>query len=277
MELDTDEGSMIQNTLKIIFVFLACIVALFVSNRCLYGEILQSTHHIVVVTGHSEQATAVKHIRKSSQDIPLKYLHTDSMSLENLLAVNAKSSNSTSDGSGKMMRTQENHVEGTNPNSAHLLHRFRPTVGVSTLHHEDEVSTARPMVSRQEQGNSDVNKMNTNAMLGFWDVMDKSYVEGHSVHPHIGEYICKDIMCSEFLVQEDLSRVDRCLQKFRDKTGGRLMKEVGPTLLPTCHFTNHTSLTTVLISFPGSGNTWVRGLLEKATGICTGELDTIGP
>ena len=25
-----------------------------------------------------------------------------------------------------------------------------------------------------------------------------------------------------------------------------------------------------LASFPGSGNTWVRGLLETATGICTG-------
>jgi hypothetical protein len=27
-----------------------------------------------------------------------------------------------------------------------------------------------------------------------------------------------------------------------------------------------------LISFPGSGNTWIRGLLEKATGICTGSV-----
>jgi hypothetical protein len=25
-----------------------------------------------------------------------------------------------------------------------------------------------------------------------------------------------------------------------------------------------------LVSFPGSGNTWVRGLLQKVTGICTG-------
>jgi hypothetical protein len=27
-----------------------------------------------------------------------------------------------------------------------------------------------------------------------------------------------------------------------------------------------------LVSVPGSGNTWVRGLLEKATGICTGSI-----
>ena len=26
-----------------------------------------------------------------------------------------------------------------------------------------------------------------------------------------------------------------------------------------------------LVSHPGSGNTWIRGLLEKATGVCTGK------
>ena len=41
----------------------------------------------------------------------------------------------------------------------------------------------------------------------------------------------------------------------------------------TCHFMNGTGRRPVaLASFPGSGNTWVRGLLEKVTGICTGEL-----
>ena len=30
-----------------------------------------------------------------------------------------------------------------------------------------------------------------------------------------------------------------------------------------------------LVSAPGSGNTWVRGLLEKATGVCTGKLFTL--
>ena len=39
-----------------------------------------------------------------------------------------------------------------------------------------------------------------------------------------------------------------------------------------CHFINGTKRAAVaLASFPGSGNTWVRGLLEKATGVCTGE------
>ena len=40
-----------------------------------------------------------------------------------------------------------------------------------------------------------------------------------------------------------------------------------------CHFVNGSRRAPVaLASFPGSGNTWMRGLLEKATGVCTGEL-----
>ena len=38
-----------------------------------------------------------------------------------------------------------------------------------------------------------------------------------------------------------------------------------------CHFMRGEGRqATVLASYPGSGNTWVRGLLEKTTGICTG-------
>ena len=38
-----------------------------------------------------------------------------------------------------------------------------------------------------------------------------------------------------------------------------------------CQFMNRTNrLSVPLVSLPGSGNTWTRGLLEKATGICTG-------
>ena len=44
------------------------------------------------------------------------------------------------------------------------------------------------------------------------------------------------------------------------------------SILGPCHFINGSKRAAVaLASFPGSGNTWVRGLLEKATGVCTGE------
>lgn len=107
-------------------------------------------------------------------------------------------------------------------------------------------------------------------LYDFWDVMNKSYVGGHSAPTRVNDYTCKDALCSEFLSQEDWRRVDRCINKFRARG---VLAKVGPTMVPHCHFVNHTShlANVLLISFPGSGNTWVRGLLEKTTGICTGE------
>ena len=45
------------------------------------------------------------------------------------------------------------------------------------------------------------------------------------------------------------------------------------TVSTTCRFIDGDRRAPVaLASFPGSGNTWVRVLLEKATGVCTGEF-----
>ena len=110
-----------------------------------------------------------------------------------------------------------------------------------------------------------------NYALDFWDVMNLLYVSSHISRPQIGRYVCKDILCSEFLNQSDLSRVDKCVHRLKTKES-MLVEEFGPRLLPVCHFVDATSRSSVaLISFPGSGNTWVRQLLEKATGVCTGE------
>ena len=50
--------------------------------------------------------------------------------------------------------------------------------------------------------------------------------------------------------------------------------KVKPTTIITgdCEFMRGEGRAPVaMISLPGSGNTWIRGLLEKATGVCTGE------
>ncbi len=45
-----------------------------------------------------------------------------------------------------------------------------------------------------------------------------------------------------------------------------------------CHFMNGTGRAAVaLVSYPGSGNTWLRGLLEQVTGICTGIFKVLTP
>ncbi len=100
--------------------------------------------------------------------------------------------------------------------------------------------------------------------LGFWDVLNRSYVDQHVPRPWIGSYQCKDVICSEFLNNHDWIQVDKFMRTMKKD---RLLK-----ISPACHFMNGTSRGSVaLLSFPGSGNTWLRGLLEKATGICTGE------
>ena len=110
--------------------------------------------------------------------------------------------------------------------------------------------------------------------LGFWDVLNRSSTDQRVRRPWIGSYQCKDVICSEFLYKRDWDRVGKCVNHMTKKHA-ELMNKVRPTLRPACHFMNGTSRGGVaLLSFPGSGNTWLRGLLEKATGICTGE-DTL--
>ena len=106
--------------------------------------------------------------------------------------------------------------------------------------------------------------------LGFWDILNRSFADQHMPRPWIGSYQCKDAICSEFLYERDWVRVGKCVNMVKKRA--ELINKVRPTLRPACHFMNGTSRGGVaLLSFPGSGNTWLRGLLEKATGICTGE------
>lgn len=80
-----------------------------------------------------------------------------------------------------------------------------------------------------------------------------------------GSYQCQREYCTEFLSQRDYWMHFSCTD--------RVQKNNDLASLPDgrCHFMDGTRRAPVAIaSFPGSGNTWVRGLLEKATGICTG-------
>ena len=74
---------------------------------------------------------------------------------------------------------------------------------------------------------------------------------------------CNDPLCTQYLNEKDLATFMKCTQHSQKKSNSACNG--------TCRFMNGTTHQKVaLISFPGSGNTWVRGLLQKATGICTG-------
>ena len=75
---------------------------------------------------------------------------------------------------------------------------------------------------------------------------------------------CENQLCSEFLTRLDTPHFKYCLRK------SRLKVEPEKSI---CHFISGRRRSPIaLASFPGSGNTWVRGLLQNITGICTGGI-----
>jgi hypothetical protein len=93
-------------------------------------------------------------------------------------------------------------------------------------------------------------------------------------------HVCSDPLCTSFLSERDLGNFTACRRRTQAAFSKRIAKTAKAQALSTnqlasrfseCRFMNGSGRSPVgLISFPGSGNTWVRGLLQKATGICTG-------
>lgn len=76
---------------------------------------------------------------------------------------------------------------------------------------------------------------------------------------------CQDSICSELLSKEDVKRFDQCQNSTREVSS--------LSYSDNCHFIDGRNREAIaLVSFPGSGNTWVRGLLEELTGVCTGAV-----
>ena len=76
-------------------------------------------------------------------------------------------------------------------------------------------------------------------------------------------------MCMEHLSTEAYTNFSRCLSRsWPEETETKYIN------YGCCHFLSREGdrERVLLASFPGSGNTWVRGLLEGATGVCTGKI-----
>ena len=72
--------------------------------------------------------------------------------------------------------------------------------------------------------------------------------------------------CQQYLSPHEKTAFSKCYTKCRQQS-----RKFGPVVNGACHFMNGLDrLPVALASFPGSGNTWTRGLLERITGICTG-------
>lgn len=77
---------------------------------------------------------------------------------------------------------------------------------------------------------------------------------------------CKTEYCHKYLSPKEEARFSACYKKCDEKSN-----KFGPVVNGACHFMDGRGrLPVALASFPGSGNTWARGLLEKVTRVCTG-------
>lgn len=93
---------------------------------------------------------------------------------------------------------------------------------------------------------------------------------GSTIPPvDITDFKCADKICTEHLSEVEQDQFTMCIERTVAKENK--IGQILPNVNATCCFQNGTYRHPVaLASFPGSGNTWLRGLLQKTTGICTG-------
>lgn len=89
------------------------------------------------------------------------------------------------------------------------------------------------------------------------------------VSPQFGTPKCKNVPCLQLLSEQERLQYDLCYNK---SVSEKILRKFGPIQNGSCHFLHgvDSRYPVGLGSFQGSGNTWLRGLLEKMTGICTG-------
>ena len=102
-------------------------------------------------------------------------------------------------------------------------------------------------------------------LVGVWSRLNTTNAPPHfpDTFPDTERAQCLDPICSNFLSTD--TQVLHCAKYISKKL------PLNISVTPTCRFQNGASKPVYLLrSYPGSGNTWARQVLEKATGICTG-------
>ena len=145
----------------------------------------------------------------------------------------------------------------------------KPTLATSApTQHPTQGTTMRKQRPRKPKVRPDFSSLPTTPL----STLNLSATPDHPL-PKMDTYVCKDRLCTEFLTPLDMFYFNSCT----DRQQHAKVKIYRGMPLGKCHFMNGTNRAPVaLVSFPGSGNTWVRGLLEQATGVCTGRSVCLG-
>ena len=114
-----------------------------------------------------------------------------------------------------------------------------------------------------EQDISTPSKRSLTKLVEMWSKLNSSPL------PPFPDGRCSDAVCSNFAAADGGSRRGSSL-RCAEATATKLAP--GESVTPKCRFQNGTSKPVYLLrSYPGSGNTWIRQVLERVTGICTGD------
>lgn len=170
------------------------------------------------------------------------------------------------------------------------------------LHHNSKanpyhIANPEPRLSLEGRvkGNH-LNSLSSNRADNSWQSRELPLYSNHqlltrqnSFNNYLLSSPCSDQLCTSFLSERDLGNFTSCkrrteaayskkiakAKKAQASSATHLAARFSHGVLQAsgeCQFMNGSGRSPVgLVSFPGSGNTWVRGLLQKATGICTGE------
>ena len=161
------------------------------------------------------------------------------------------------------MRGMQQLADGS-PTSSTQLVQYVNKVSTPAAKIQAQVRRSKPQLGHTARHRY-VNRNNTNAALRRKRVPPK---HPPSRRPRRQGLNCTDAQCVSYLLDADYRSFTVCQQWAEKKT--RVKHE---TINATCKFMKGIGRPPVgLVSVPGSGNTWVRGLLEKATGICTGSI-----
>ena len=132
-------------------------------------------------------------------------------------------------------------------------------------HQKATMKLYRILEQSQNQSHKDLIKASLQIRESDFQNMDSSVAQDMISRIKIN---CRDSICSEFVTKADKPHFDYCIKKtWKVRARYREPRD------SVCRFMNGAGRDPIaLASFPGSGNTWVRGLIQSVTGLCTGAI-----
>ena len=138
------------------------------------------------------------------------------------------------------------------------------------------ISTTKSSLQTHTTSSQSISELSTHASIQqakYTEISKSAFYMVQAFQSHH----CSLPHCMDYLSNFDKACIDYCIEKQQKKRGKgkkhHVTHDYGMHMHGDCRFMQGGKRAAVaLASLPGSGNTWVRGLLEKATGICTGKL-----